>query len=349
MGLGRVIKAVGCHAAHSVGLGRWLRYTYRKRLLVVMYHGVTKKKYTPPVWTQLPVAVFEKHMQWLVKNYYPVSLSEVVDAVTHDTRLPDRSVLVTFDDGLNNNATVAYPVLLKYKVPAAIFLTVDFVGTDTFFWVDELWLLIQEAGRQQIDIRFTAPDANRCFRQRKYWDAYHAEVECLKRISDEKRSNRLDALQRQVQYDRMKYQEDFGMLSWADVTAMDREGLVEFGVHTATHRILTTIPAEQLDDELFGAKERLEKRLGHPVEAFCYPNGKSGVDYMPEHREILDKGGYMCAFTTDLGLCDVEKVNPFSIPRVSAANDALVHSYFFQLNASGMCEYRRKCIQRIRK
>jgi peptidoglycan/xylan/chitin deacetylase (PgdA/CDA1 family) len=314
-----------------------------------MYHGVTINHYSPSVWTQLPVNVFEKQILWLAKYYHPVSLTEVVDAITHGRALPPNSVLVTFDDGLKNNATVAYPILKKYKVPAAIFLTVDFVGTDSFFWVDELWLIIKEAGERQIAVQFNTQNANLYFGQGKYWDAYHAEVEYLKRRPEEKRLGEIAAILAQVKYDKARYQGDFGTLAWQEIIAMDREGLIEFGTHTATHRILTSIPANQLEDELFGAKDRLERQLGHRVDAFCYPNGRFGKDYLPEHREILCKGGYKCAFTTDLGLCDLERGNVFSIPRVSVANDVLSDSYFFQMNASGLCEFRKKYIQGIRQ
>ena len=340
---------MSCRIANLTGVDRGLRYKYRKRLLVVMYHGVAINNYLPSVWTQLPVSVFERQIQWLAKNYHPVSLTEVVDAISHGRPLPDRSLLVTFDDGLKNNTTVAYPVLKKYNVPAAIFFTVDFIGTDFFFWVDELWLIIKEAGKRQIDVQFNTQNANLYFSQKKYWDAYHAEVEYLKRRPEEERQGKIAAILEQVKYDKTLYREDFGMLSWQDVIGMDRDGLVEFGVHTATHRILTTIPADQLDDELFGAKERLERQLGHGVSAFCYPNGRFGIDYLPEHREMLCKGGYKCAFTTDLGLCDMERGNAFSIPRVSVANDVLSDSYFFQMNASGLCEFRKRYIQGIRK
>lgn len=284
------IKRAGCFAASLVAIDHVLRFMYRERLLVVMYHGVTKKDYLPPVWTQLPVTVFEQHIQWLAKYYHPVSLTEVVEAVVYGRSLPDRSVLVTFDDGLKNNLTVAYPILKKQQVPAAIFLTVDFVGTDHFFWVDELWLLIKEAARQQIKISINAKNALHSLDHAQLWETYLAEVECLKRIPEEERQEKMAILDDAVSFDKGVYRQDFGMLSWDDVRGMDKEGLVEFGAHTATHRILTSMEDDQLYDELFGAKERLEKKLGHGIDAFCYPNGRLGVDYLQEHRNMLKKG-----------------------------------------------------------
>ena len=342
MDVKKAAKHLCCSSSFLIGLDRFWRFRFRKRLLVVMYHGVASRSYSLPVWTQLPLNIFQRQIRWLARHYIPVSLAHVVSALSGHSTLPDRAVLVTFDDGLKNNAVTAYPVLKRHGVPAAIFLTVDFVDTDTFFWVDELLLLIMEAAKCSVELPLRSVAAQRHFARKQYWKAYHAEVEFLKRVPEDERISQINSLSKHVQYDRKYYQEDFGMLSWQDVHALDEEGLVDFGVHTATHQILTSLAPDKIADELFGAKERLERQLGREVDAFCYPNGKMYVDYLPEHRDLLRKGGYKCAFSTDLGLCDLDRVNAFSIPRVSSANDALVDSHFFQLNASGLCEYRRK-------
>ena len=44
--------------------------------------------------------------------------------------LPDRPVLITFDDGYLNNLEVAYPLLQKYQFKAVIFIPTAFIGTE---------------------------------------------------------------------------------------------------------------------------------------------------------------------------------------------------------------------------
>jgi len=237
--------------------------------------------------------------------------------------------------------TVAYPILKKYKVPAVIFLTVDFVNTDHFFWVDELLLAIIEAGKQQIDLQLTNSQANIFFAQKKYGEAYHVEVEFLKRKSINERLDALQHILSQLTYEKSLYREDFGMLTWPEVLRMEEEGLVEFGSHTATHSILANTPKELLEEELAGSKKRLEERLNHEVSAFCYPNGHFEIDYLPDHRRVLAQYGYQCAFSTDYGLYNPGKDHPFSIPRVGVGNDISARKSFSRLNMSGFFEYRK--------
>lgn len=322
-----------------IGADRLMRFIFRHRLLVVMYHGVTAADYQPPVWTQLPSHVFEKQIEWLSRNFTPVTLSEVVAAIKHGKDLPSNSVLITFDDGLKNNYTVAYPVLKKYQVPGAIFLTVDFIGTDRFFWVDELYMALVEARQQGVAINLSFPAADSNFKIGKIWNAYYVMVEFLKRTPEVERKKRLKFIFDQVSIDRQKYQNDFGLLSWNDVRTMDDERLIEFGCHTATHRILTSVTDENLEDELFGAKQRMENKLGYKINTFCYPNGGFGVDYLAKHRDLLHSAGYVCAFSTNSGMFNVGTDHPFSIPRIAAGNDLTSAEPVFKLNVSGVNEW----------
>jgi len=334
-------KIAFCNILLFAGVSRFLRHRYRKRLLVVTYHGVTQSKNPPSAWTLLPARIFEQQISWLAKYYNPVSLNEVLSAAATDNPLPDHSVLITLDDGFRNNMTVAYPILKRYRIPTVIFLTVDYINSDRFFWVDELLLTILEAGKQQANLRLTNPQANFLFSKKQYYEAYHMEVEYLKRKHGNERSALLQQVVSQVGFDRSTYIDDFGMLTWPEVFKMDKEGLIEFGSHTATHRILTNTPEELLEGELAGSKIRLEKKLGHEIRAFCYPNGQFGKDYSPEHRKLLAHYGYKCAFATDYGLYNPGKDHPLSIPRVGVGNDISARKSFYRLSMSGFFEYRK--------
>ncbi|VBB09004.1 polysaccharide deacetylase [Lucifera butyrica] len=68
-------------------------------------------------------------MAYLAKaGYTAISPDQLADYLQYDKALPPNPVLITFDDGYEDNYQVAYPILQKYHFTATIFLITDFVG-----------------------------------------------------------------------------------------------------------------------------------------------------------------------------------------------------------------------------
>ena len=73
---------------------------------------------------------FEAQMKYLADNgYHTITPEDMVDAWENGTELPDRPVIITFDDGYADNYRNAYPILKKYNLKGTIFLISDYVGT----------------------------------------------------------------------------------------------------------------------------------------------------------------------------------------------------------------------------
>ncbi|HHW03264.1 MAG TPA: polysaccharide deacetylase family protein [Thermoanaerobacterales bacterium] len=71
----------------------------------------------------IPLSEFEAQMKYLYDNgYYTASLKDVEDFIYHKKALPEKTVLITFDDGYESNFVYAFPVLKIYNFRATIFL-----------------------------------------------------------------------------------------------------------------------------------------------------------------------------------------------------------------------------------
>lgn len=71
----------------------------------------------------LSLAAFTSQMDYLHRNgYYTASLRELEEYVRGAGSLPEKTVVITFDDGYQSNYLYCYPVLKKYNFRAAIFL-----------------------------------------------------------------------------------------------------------------------------------------------------------------------------------------------------------------------------------
>ncbi|PFO80413.1 MULTISPECIES: polysaccharide deacetylase family protein [Bacillus cereus group] len=100
-----------------------------QKIPVLMYHHLLKndEKQSHPSFknkgTVSTVEQFEKQMKYLVDNHYhTLTLQEFEDFMVRKKKLPEKSVLITFDDGLKSNYIYAYPILKKYQMHAVVFV-----------------------------------------------------------------------------------------------------------------------------------------------------------------------------------------------------------------------------------
>ncbi|MBQ5562882.1 MAG: polysaccharide deacetylase family protein, partial [Clostridia bacterium] len=90
------------------------------KIAVVMYHGLIddtskqNKYFIDPKY-------FEEDLKYLNENgFQTIFASELINHFEKNTPLPEKPVLLTFDDGYYNNYTFAYPLLKKYNCKAVI-------------------------------------------------------------------------------------------------------------------------------------------------------------------------------------------------------------------------------------
>jgi peptidoglycan/xylan/chitin deacetylase (PgdA/CDA1 family) len=96
---------------------------------VVMYHSVGRNR-PDWIWNYLitPVEVFEGQMQLLrASGWNTISLDVLYSHMASGAPVPDKSVVLTFDDGYLDNWMYAFPILAKYGHHAVIWMTTDFV------------------------------------------------------------------------------------------------------------------------------------------------------------------------------------------------------------------------------
>ncbi len=103
---------------------------YTAELPVLMYHNIAGNGDGSVTVT---AESFESQMKTLAENgYTAVTLDDLYDFVYSGAELPDKPVLITFDDGYMSNYEIAWPILEKYGMKAVIFAIGVSVGKDTY-------------------------------------------------------------------------------------------------------------------------------------------------------------------------------------------------------------------------
>ncbi|MFQ5675648.1 MAG: polysaccharide deacetylase family protein [bacterium] len=256
--------------------------------------------------------------------------------------MPERSALITFDDGLRNNYDVAFPVLAEHSIPAAIFLATEFVDSERFFWFDELYFLLREAIKRRASLSDLNLDLPCKLNTADLAGLYMEVVQAMKTMAQFDMEKRLNILRREFEFDKKSLVDDFGVLSWSQVREMNSSGLIEFGVHTANHRILQHLARDEWEKELGEPRQMLSRVLGKEVLSFCYPNGRPGIDFEAVHVDYLRRCGYHLAFTTQARLHNSLHDDWLQIARIPAGHDFTSDPHFFRINTSGFCYPLRK-------
>lgn len=110
--------------------------------VILTYHSISEGD--SPL--KVSPALFAEQMEWLHANVRTAPLGEVVTALSERNPLPERTVVLTFDDGFRDFYSAAAPVLHRLGLPATIFVPTQYCGRTNGWpgqpsWVQEEALL----------------------------------------------------------------------------------------------------------------------------------------------------------------------------------------------------------------
>ncbi len=89
-------------------------------LTILMYHNITPKAALTGKYA-VSVSEFESDLQYLKNNgYNSVTMQQVIDYAYNKTPLPEKPVVITFDDGYESFYAYAFPLLQKYGFHAVM-------------------------------------------------------------------------------------------------------------------------------------------------------------------------------------------------------------------------------------
>ena len=105
--------------------------TYSKKIPVLMYHDIGDEE--PDNGMVITPELFEEQLAALRNaGYESVSFAELEEYVNGTGALPERCVVITFDDGYLSNYEYAYPILRKYGFKATVFAVGVTSGAETY-------------------------------------------------------------------------------------------------------------------------------------------------------------------------------------------------------------------------
>lgn len=99
------------------------------RVPIMMYHDILPEK---QVFFDVTPEEFEQHLQMIQKRgLTPISLDQLVTHLRTGLPLPEKPILLTFDDGYGGHYQYVYPLLKKYRYPAVFSVYTANMGQNT--------------------------------------------------------------------------------------------------------------------------------------------------------------------------------------------------------------------------
>ncbi len=112
---------------------------------VIMYHHVQPMSDAQPKGQgslTVDPGYFDQQMEYILSHgYTSISAQQLVDAIRSHSQLPGRSIVITLDDGYEDNYQYAFQILKKYNLVGNIMVATGLlggVGDNTYFTWDQL-------------------------------------------------------------------------------------------------------------------------------------------------------------------------------------------------------------------
>ncbi len=273
-----------------------------KRLTIVSYHRFSDK----PVYDideSLPYlfvsqASFELQIKFFKKFYNIIKFSDLNKLNRYD-KLPPNSLIITIDDGYEDNYTVAYPILKKYNVPATIYLATDNIGNSNIYWWDELYYILTILNKNKVLYQTHLRSSHSFDLMKRFKDDPASLFSCLNHLDKSKIYSLLESLRKLIP-DEHNLISSNKFLDWEQIIEMRSH--VDFGSHTCSHSSFEALDEQSIISELTQSKDIIKKAVGSRVISFAYPAGH----HSKKAAELVQEAGYSYAVTLDRGLNDLE-------------------------------------------
>jgi peptidoglycan/xylan/chitin deacetylase (PgdA/CDA1 family) len=282
--------------------------------MILMYHGVTtggSVGLSNCEGKHVPRDLFIEQLRFIKKYRNVISVTEMVEGIRRGDELHN-TVALTFDDGYENNCTVAAEILSDFNMPATLFISTGYIGVNRWMWTDRVEHALDRTDRDAVTVPgIPGVLSLATFSQKKL--SLRRIKAYLKQQPGENCESCVRELENELGLGETDPDGDYRFMSWHQVRKIAAASF-EIGAHTVNHPILSRISHKDAINEILACRERIRAELDRCSEVFCYPNGKS-TDYTDDIKDVC-RLHFRAALSTNRGparLADLYELNRIGI------------------------------------
>lgn len=293
-----------------------LKKLSRTNLVLPFYHMVSDEDvpHVKHLYTFRNTKEFKDDIDYFLRHYSPVSLSDLLDCINKNQSLHENSFLLTFDDGFREIYDVVVPILKEKGVPATFFLNSNFLDNKQLFFRHKASILIEHL--QSVGELSSTDKIKDIFLKNRIeftdLEASILSVEYHKR-------NVIDEIALILNVDFDNYLASFKpYLNSNQVEKLIEDGFT-IGAHSIDHPLYSSL---SLEDQLYQTRESVKliiERFSLDYNAFAFPFTDNGVSRR-YFDEILRSGSVDISFGNS-GI--VKDLCPNNLQRISMEGSIL--------------------------
>lgn len=280
---------------------------------------------------------FREQMRFVKERFRPMRMADVLDHLDAGEPLPPDAVVVTFDDGYDDNYAVAFPILRELGVPATFFVSTGHIDNGSPFaydWLVYMILHTTAAHLQLPELRLDQPmPAERAARRALAGKVLFK----MKGLDDTHQLALIARLEREWRMPRDAAPAHCRPMSWAQVRDMHAAGF-EIGSHGMHHKMLAKLSPDELQIELRESKATLERELDHPATLLSYPVGGDRAFNDSVVRATMD-AGYRLACCYVCGTNPDPASNRYALRRLPVEREMGLGWFASMLTLPGLMSY----------
>lgn len=296
---------------------------------IINYHFIRKvPKIRGIKLNALSKAAFINQLDFMINNYNFISVTDCINAIYNNKKLPRNPIMLTFDDGYIEHYTTVFPLLIERSVSGCFFPVEKTVTEKKMLQVNKIHLVLGS-----IEINVLIDDISRLIKQYKSeynlknFDDYRENISYLhpydtKDVIFVKNLLQI-ALKREIRkiiIDKLfkKYvtNDEVGFCQELYITEDQIKLMIANGMHVGSHSYshewLNRLNPRDQENEIIRSTNFLKKLgIDHHEFVMSYPYG----GYDDGLINILNENNFKLAFTTRPGKTVLSKTNAFMLER----------------------------------
>jgi peptidoglycan/xylan/chitin deacetylase (PgdA/CDA1 family) len=234
---------------------------------------------------------FLKILKLLKRKGNVLSLDEILYHIKNHINLPKNTYAITFDDGFENNYSLAAPILDELNLPSTFYFSTDFIENNTMSWIDKIEYCVELKKKGEVYIPW--------FRRKIQFNSKQSKISLLENIRYFVKNNLGFNINNFVNHFfnqcniKIINHSNINIdkkINWKQTNVLKNNKLFKVGGHSHEHLSLGLLSSKQSTLQIRKSFRLFKKRINLNLDHYSYPEGRK-IDYNKSIITTLKSSG----------------------------------------------------------